>query len=297
MDEARLEIWFPSTEEVSVFVEATETGPEREVTEAAFFAAYAARQIADFRNDATAQSLSRVLFDQEQLGADEPAPTSVGETRLVPPTPDQGRKGFVARFQYQNGLPRIHLKAKGFGVMGRGVPFYGPTSTQALLFHLLGRHSPEGRRLLVRTARVLGTLGMRGSIFRRSQAGMARLAILAAIEEMEVDPLFIRSDDPEEDYQLLLGKTTRYAAAVSKELADEGTDAFAVPEWLTWRIAREMVLIHYGEWSAETYELRQGASIGPDEYDWAIERQVEMHELGSIADRLRRDLVGRWEDP
>lgn len=132
-----------------MFVETPATGQAREVTEIGVFAAFAARQVANLRKDASMLSMCAAFSDLEHLDPGEDAPQTVGETRLVPPTPSQGRKGFVGTVKTKDGVPFINLKPQGFGVMARGVSFYAPTATTALLLHLLARHSEEGRFVLV----------------------------------------------------------------------------------------------------------------------------------------------------
>ena len=77
----------------------------------------------------------------------------------------------------------------------------------------------------------------------RSQADAAGSAVALAIEALrESEPSMERSDDPEEDYQLLVNATERLLF----ELDDGGA---AIPQWAAWRICREMTALHYASWT------------------------------------------------
>jgi hypothetical protein len=179
VSEAHLEIWFPSPHEVSLFVEAASSGPEREVTEVRLFAAFAARQIVNLRADG--QVLARALAEMEHPEDGANLPQRIGDTRLVSPTPSRGRKGFEAQLKVREGLPFLRLKSRGFGLRGHGVGFYAPTATLALLLHLLHRHSPEGRFVLIGSARNIGGLGLAGRIRMTTQARASGAAVSAAV--------------------------------------------------------------------------------------------------------------------
>jgi hypothetical protein len=183
VSEAHLEIWFPSPHEASVFVETAATGPEREVTEVRLFAAFAARQVVNLRADG--QVLARALAEIEHLEEGADIPRRIGETRLVPPTPARGRKGFEAQLRVREALPFIRLQSRGFGLRGLGVGFYGPTATLALLLHLLHHHSREGRCVLIETAQNIGGLGLAGRIGMTTQARAAAAAVSGAVATLQ----------------------------------------------------------------------------------------------------------------
>jgi hypothetical protein len=179
--DARFEIWFPSTEEVSIFTEIADTGEGREGNAIGLWAAFAARQIANLKRDAGMHAMCVLLAELEHT---DEMPDAVGETRIVPPTPSQGRKGFVGTFVSKDGLPLINVKPKGFGMMGRGVGFYAPTATLALFLDLHGRSSETARFVLTETARGIGLLALDGKIGVTSQAKAAGLALAFGVERL-----------------------------------------------------------------------------------------------------------------
>jgi hypothetical protein len=189
--------------------------------------------------------------------------------------------------------------------MGRGVGFYAPTATLALLAYLHRRCSDVGRFLLVETAHGIGELGLEGSIGIRSQAKAAGISITAAMatleENLDADPdelaaLSERADDPEEDYQLLLGKTQRLLFDVVEERGDGGN--VFVPGWMAWRVCREVAVIHYDLEDDEFVRLKaSGADDEEDgEYDRYLERLVDAHGLAAIVDRLHSDCFSQDPD-
>jgi hypothetical protein len=289
VDDGRFEIWFTSPEELSIFIEIAATGEAREVAEVALFAAFAARQVANLPRDPGTRSLCMALAELPHPETAEEIPEQVGETRIVPPSPAQGRKGFVGSFKTRNGLPLINLKPKGFGLMGRGVGFYSPTATIALLFYLLRRQSDEGRFVLVETARIIGKFGLMGRIGVRSQADAAGSAVALAIEALrDREPSMKRSDDPEEDYQLLVNAT--------EKLLFEIEDDAAIPQWAAWRICREMTALHYDVVDETAFRMRETArdDESPGPYDNYLAGLLKTHGLDDVADRLMDDCFGQW---
>jgi hypothetical protein len=258
VDDARFEIWFPSTDEVSIFIETPATGEARELVEIGLFAAFAARQVANLRKDEAMQPMCYALTQLPHAEGGDEIPDAIGETRIVSPSPNQGRKGFVGTYKNRNGLPLVNLKPRGFGMMGRGVGFYAPTATIALLFSCLKGMSEEGRFVLIETAHNVGQLGLGGHIGVTSQAKMAGAAVSAAVDSLQASsPLSERADDPEEDYQLLLSKTEQMLGQIVDELSNGDPDQHTiVPDWMGWRVCQEMTVLHYELYDEELHRLR-----------------------------------------
>jgi hypothetical protein len=176
-----LEIWFPDQDRVSVFLESSFADEEdEEMHEVMLFALFAARQIANFGGDATAQSLSWALTALDEDAPLRSAMEKLDGVALVPPSSGGGRKGFKAEYRLsKRGFFKV--KPKGFGMLGSGVGYYAPTSTIALLAYLLGRReSSQARRALALAANFVGMAGLSGEIGARSQAHVAMQAASAA---------------------------------------------------------------------------------------------------------------------
>lgn len=177
---ARLEIWFPSKDEVSIVVEADGDGFEREVAEATVFAAFAAGMIVGMGKRPETQYLCDLLADMPHDGVEL---LHMGELQIVPPSSAKGQKGFEGALKISPGLARTGIKPTGFGLFSRGVGFYAPMAALALFLDLHHRQSPDGRFVLVETARRIGTLGAAGHITIASQAQVADGAVHGALAE------------------------------------------------------------------------------------------------------------------
>ena len=174
-----LEIWFPQQTEVTVFLESSITDPEQEqFAETCLFALYAARQIANLRRDG--YSLAGVLAATDTANPRRQAEERLGDVRVTSPRSAGGRKGFTAEIRERGGA--FKLKAHGFGMLGKGVGYYSPISTMALLYWLLDRRKddPHYQRVLATTAKNVGIAGSRGRISAMSQGGEATHAAVMA---------------------------------------------------------------------------------------------------------------------
>ena len=182
--DARLEIWFPSEDEVSIVVEADGVGFEREVAEATVFAAFAAGMILALGKRPETRYLCGLLADMPHDGVEL---FHMGELHIVPPSSAKGQKGFEGALKISPGLARMGIKPKGFGLFSRGVGFYAPMAALALFLDLHQRQSPDGRFVLVETARRIGTLGAARHITITSQAQVADDAVHGALAEVRGD--------------------------------------------------------------------------------------------------------------
>jgi hypothetical protein len=187
--DARLEIWYPSMDEVSIFIEVPGDGFERELTEAKLFAAFAAEMITALGKGAAKEHLCDTLWG---LSSVDIADVHMGALKIVPATPGKGRKGFEGALWISPHNVRVKVKPKGFGVLGRGVGFYAPMATFALFLQLHGRQSPRGQFVLVKTAEIIGYLGGAGKLTPGLSAAAAvdsaTAELHAALSEAEEAP-------------------------------------------------------------------------------------------------------------
>jgi hypothetical protein len=175
------EIWFPSSDEVSVSIETgLEAGPiqEREVLEIAVFASLAAGVIANLPKGA-ARELCSALEEFPSPTTDEDIPTTLGQVRLVLPRGERARKGFEGTVTMNGPLPVARWKPRGFRLFGREVQTYSQTAVMAAFLHLLLGLGRPGRNMLVETAHSLGRLGLIGAIGMTSHSRAA----VAALEQ------------------------------------------------------------------------------------------------------------------
>lgn len=180
----RLEVWFTQQDEASVFLESSLTDPDEEqFYETTLFTLYAARQIANLGSEGV--SLALVLQTTDTSNPLEQAAERLGNVRVTTPRSSSGgRKGFTAEFRPDK-RAFFKLNQHGFGMLGRGVAYYAPTSTLALLYWLLSRREDNAvyQRAVSAAAENIGILGMRGEITVTTQADAAMSAAAAAWQE------------------------------------------------------------------------------------------------------------------
>ncbi len=186
-----LEIWFPQQDQVTVFLESSVIDSDEErFQETSLFALFATRQLANLRGDWVATSLAATLADVDLGRPADDAREKLGDVQLVTPSAPGGRKGFTAELRPEKrGFFKMH--ARGFGLMGKGVSYYAPTSTVALLAYLLGRRPDDAEyaRALTATAKFVGHADGQGAIGITTSAQVAMEAAAAgwafAMEEAE----------------------------------------------------------------------------------------------------------------
>jgi hypothetical protein len=185
--DARFEIWFPSPDMVSVWVETNleeEPGPKREVLETWVFTAFAAGVIANLPKDAKKALSTRLADFPRQTSSDE-IPCEVDDRSLVLPQQEGARKGFEGTFTVKGGLSVTKTKSHGFGLFGRDVQDCAQTATMALLLHLLLGFPSSSRMMLVEAARTLGNLGLAGAIGMTTHPHAAETALDRGVEAAE----------------------------------------------------------------------------------------------------------------
>jgi hypothetical protein len=317
MSGMNLEVWFPQQNEVSVFLESSYPDPDEErFYETCLFALYAARQIASLGPDG--DSLAFVL---QTTDTSNPLPQTVerlDEVRLVAPRwagRGGGRKGFTCELRPdKRAFFKLHLH--GFGMMGRGVSYYAPTSTLALLYWLLDRRKddPLYQRALAATAENVGILGMQGSITVTSQAPLAMEAATAAWVEAREHAGEVSSFEPSPDAQtacaeyginfasLLSGASGRLHETLTKMEGKSGhiliEDGHAlrtcqlevlIAAGLATGLERPFAAIQAAEASGDPATI----DAATDHYERTLADLIDEHELEPLVEELRGHLFTR----
>jgi hypothetical protein len=161
----RAEIWFPQQDEWTVSVTSTlSDGDQERFFETMLFCLFAARQIANLRGDQPAQSLCQMLTLIDEDAPLESVTDRVEALRTPSPKP-VGRKGFTADLRKQD-RGFFKLGTHGFGILSKGIGYYAPVSTLALLAWLLDRRvdDEEYQKALGTAARGLGHAGNEGHL-------------------------------------------------------------------------------------------------------------------------------------
>jgi hypothetical protein len=178
MNGMSLEIWIPRQGEVTVVLESTFPDQDDEQRfETSLFAHYVARQLATtLKNKGVlyftlADAL--ITLDEDDPLAD--VEDQLSGVRVASPSTRGGRKGFTAELRPEKDGAFFELYAHGFRLLGKGVAYYVPTSTLALLAWLLRCRvdNRDYQKALALTARNVGVAASREMLNMSSEAKIA----------------------------------------------------------------------------------------------------------------------------
>lgn len=235
-----LEIWFPQQDEVSVFLESSVVdAAEERYLETSLFALYATRQLANLRGDWIASTLAEALADLDVDEAEGQARRQLGDVQLVPPSSTRGRKGFTAQLRPEK-RGFFKLNPRGFGVLGKGVQYYAPTSTLALLTHLLSRRSDDREYglALAMTAKAVGYAGRDDAIGITTSAMIAMKAAATGWEFAIGSSAEVENDLDESPAQELGAEAQLRVIAAGQGLASQyGVDLVDLSNYIVEQLA------------------------------------------------------------
>ncbi|MCX6391363.1 MAG: hypothetical protein NTX95_02525 [Actinobacteria bacterium] len=144
MSALEMEIWFPSQQEVTVFLGSSFVDrDERDVAYLSLFSYFAARTSANLGGSPAKRMLGAHLMNISSQG--EPAarfPLAENDVALCPPTTRGGRKGFTSTLKPDK-RKFFTYKLHGFGMLGKGSEFYAPMAVFAFAAHLFDRHGED----------------------------------------------------------------------------------------------------------------------------------------------------------
>ena len=178
-----LEIQFATEDAVAVMVKSTaEPGWER-FSEGLVFAVYASRFLSNIQRP-VADVLSAHLRSAEGNLAEL---VGVPESKfaLVSYPASGAKKRFTGRLTVTDGPIHFRDSVHGFGIMAKGIGYYGPTSVIALLRYLSERRADDVDylRRLGRTAATVGHLWAGGRISVRSWGEAGQQAVIEAFAD------------------------------------------------------------------------------------------------------------------
>ncbi len=319
MEGVNLEVWFQQQDQVTIFLESSiADSDEEQFYETALFTLFASRQMANGRGDWASQSLAEALFSLDERNPLVDVESRLeGEVMVGSPSTRGGRKGFTAEFRPEKrAFFKLHLH--GFGMLGKGVDYYAPTSTLALLCWLLRRRSddPAYQRAMGTAAKAVGAAGTAGMITVMSQAEIAMQA--AGAGWMRPDDILPEgfelsaaaadaADDHGIDFEALYQAATERLAATVEEINPAEDEHVIIPSWLGDRVARQEVwtAVDLGDDDlvvARAFEAMQAAEETRDEatitaasahYDRTLEETLDKHGLTPLVAELRSLLFTR----
>lgn len=149
-----LKISFPSEDEASIVLQ----NDDRDdlFGELLLFARYALQQIANFGGDELSASIASALIDISKNFTKFLTEKDPDSPQLV--AGGGGSKMFVVNSQLNGDILDFNLTAKGFGLFGRGLTYYGPISVLLLLKYLsVSRKNDKKYQLAL--AKITGLVG------------------------------------------------------------------------------------------------------------------------------------------
>lgn len=178
-----LEIHFHQQDEVSVFLESNLSHQQEPLGEIHLFTLYTLRQMSNLGVDQITDGLGELLLSVDDVILDFAAGHEVAGVRLIryPGTPGVKRFSVQAHIR-PDGHATLDLRPKGFGLLGRGVGYYVPTSVIVLLRFLAMRMaaSPVYLRCLSRAAVACGAAQLNRQISLSNQSALA-LSIVRSV--------------------------------------------------------------------------------------------------------------------
>jgi len=167
--EVGAEIHFHQQDEASVFLESDAGGNEGKFGEVLLFCCLAIRQMVNFGKDPAAFAIARLLeYASSALNklADHQSPD---EAKLVEYKGSPGRKRFMARVTCTDDKLGFVLKPKGFGLLGRGLGYYGPNSVTLILKYLARKRNSDDDFI----NRLAAAAAMCAQVYRQGQVSPA----------------------------------------------------------------------------------------------------------------------------
>ena len=184
MTKARAQVHFHDNNTASCIVSVPASGEEGMGDQLLLWACFANRQLVNMGSDAPplASFLSKVPGSLDQIvDADGKGP------KLLSGHPGNARRRFEAQIIPTGKGRRFILKMKGFGIFGKRLDYYWPTSVVLLLRHLarLGKNNPDYVAALAALAQVTGQAFLAGEVNMRNGAQRAWLHVVAALSETQ----------------------------------------------------------------------------------------------------------------
>ena len=176
--QSNIEIHFHEQLEGSVFLENAASGEDEKFGEALLFSLFTIRTMVNLGRNDFGYSLGRVLnhicvdFDDYKKFLSSPAED---EARLVDFKGAKGRKYFIASLIYSEEKFNFTYKAKGFGLMAKGMGYYAPNSVLLLLRYLSNKRQDDVDfvKRLASIAFKCGSMFMANMIDIKNQAQIA----------------------------------------------------------------------------------------------------------------------------
>jgi len=154
------EVNFHEQEVASIFHETNVAGRDEQFAELCFAGAFAIRMMSNMGVNETTDMIGQQLQMVAQLIVETPQDLLEPKPKLIPYPGTPGRKRFIGNLQLSPQGMRMDFKAKGFGLLARGVGYYGPVAVQSVFRYFANRRADDTEFLtaIAETAAACGQL-------------------------------------------------------------------------------------------------------------------------------------------
>jgi len=182
MTTLNLEIHFYQQDEAAIFLESNVIGDEEEFAEVLLFCLYTQKLMINLGRHPVCDSLSELLAQIPDDFSQITQLAAAKKVRLVDYRGSSGRKRFLASLHYADNRLNLNLKAKGFGILARGMGYYAPTSVILLFQYLVKRRqtTPFFVSWLTRAARQCANAYIRGKFGLGSSYGVSLMITMSS---------------------------------------------------------------------------------------------------------------------
>ncbi len=170
------EIYFYEQETISIFFESFASGDHEKLGEIALSVLYTLRMISNLgaNNEVTydlGMMLLKIPSDIEKIASGN----ELTDFQLIQYPGHKGRKYFTAMVRMDDKGVNFDFKAKGFGLFGKGLNYYGPISVFALIRYLATKRADDEEYLnsLARSISRCGYLRKNDKITLTNQTQLA----------------------------------------------------------------------------------------------------------------------------
>lgn len=154
------EVNFHEQEVASIFHETNVAGRDEQFAELCFAGAFAIRMMSNMGVNETTDMLGQQLQMIAQLIVEAPQDLLESKPKLIlyPGTP--GRKRFIGNLRLGPQGMQMDFKAKGFGLLARGVGYYGSVAVHSVFRYFVNRRVDDAEFLtaIAETAAACGQL-------------------------------------------------------------------------------------------------------------------------------------------
>ena len=139
------ELHFHQQDQMSVYTASTVIGEDSNyIGEIGTLIFYAIRMMGNLANRPESYALAELLLNSQTIISLNNVGLQRDDLELVPYPGHKGRHSFLLSYSWGKSYPpKFKFKGKGFGLLWKGIGYYGPTSVLGFLRHLGAKHKGD----------------------------------------------------------------------------------------------------------------------------------------------------------